>query len=89
MNTEYTSIKELADQFEEFWVPHKVWDLGVSQSAFRAQGLIDLKSKRIYLEKFDPITDSPRVLAFDQGNYPDTWVIDEDGTIEEKLVIPK
>lgn len=88
MKTKYESVSELEDQFDKYWVPCKSWDLGTGESGVKTRGIIDKKSERIYLEKYDAISDSLSVQAFDKGNYPERWPIDEDGTIEVEITVP-
>jgi len=89
MKTKHISVADLADQFEQFMVPYKTWDLGLGESGITARGIIDLKSFSIYLEQYDPIKDNVTVQKFEKGKYPERWTVDEDGSLETKLTVPK
>jgi len=80
VKTEYNSVEEIVSYFEQFWVPYTTWELGFGESGIRCFAVIDKKSNKVYLERYDSTIDIKNVYCFEKSDYPDKWRFEEDGT---------
>jgi len=78
MITEYNNTQELVDVYEKYWIPYKLINLGLSESGAEINAVIDKKSNKLYIEQYNTILDRKTVHAFEIGDYPTTWMFEED-----------
>jgi len=83
--TNYTSVEEIETMFDEFWVPFDKKELGTSDTGIIINAIVDEKSGKLYIERFEPITENITVYSFEGGNHPTTWLLEEGGSIEATL----
>lgn len=84
IKTEYKRVKELADIFDEYWVPFEYTELK-SEVGVNVSKLVDEKSGDVYLERYDPTIDTYTVYKFDKWSVPTEWSPEEDSTYTIKV----
>ena len=89
MKTDYNSVEEIVSYFEQYWVPYKTWEIGFGESGIRCFAVIDEKSNKVYLERYDSTIDTKNVYSFEKNDYPDKWRPEEDGVNTLVLKIPE
>jgi len=72
---EYERINDLINDFEKFWIPNKVLELGMNEGGL-IKGVVDIKSDCLYLERYDVNTQTHELFKFESGSHPKTWSLD-------------
>lgn len=83
--TDYNNVKELGEMLEWGMVSFETKYIGSGDSGISVSSLTDLKSGTLYIEQYDPNTDSLNVYSFPKGQHPKMWKPEEGGRLEYEV----